>query len=112
MGVRRPQLAEDVSTVPVGDVRINQRHNRHKRQVGTSKQLRSCTSPGAIVKLVATEGADTLAPRTTERLLANRLGHTLEAAFGFEEQVTVWNRPGPGRLTLRGFEPDLYRIKP
>ena len=26
--------------------------------------------------------------------------------------MTVWNRRGPGRLTLRGFEPDLYRIKP
>ena len=62
-------------------------------------------------RVVATEGADTLAP-TTERLLANRLGHTLEPAFGFEGQVTVWNRRGPGRLTLRGFEPDLYRIKP
>ena len=37
---------------------------------------------------------------TTERLLANRLGHTPEPAFGFEQQVTVWNRPGPGRLTL------------
>src|SRR5215217_3046129 len=49
---------------------------------------------------------------TTERLLANRFGHTLEPAFGFEEQVTVWNRRHPGRLTLRGFEPDLYRIKP
>src|SRR5215217_6704293 len=49
---------------------------------------------------------------TTERLLANRLGHTLEPAFDFEQQVTVWNRRCPGRLTLRGFEPDLYRIKP
>src|SRR5215207_1953743 len=49
---------------------------------------------------------------TTESLLAKRFGHTLEPAFGFEEQVTVWNRRGPGRLTLRGFEPDLYRIKP
>src|SRR5215208_3987856 len=58
--------------------------------------------------------AHRLAPHagTTERLLANRLGHTLEPAFGFGEQVTVWNRRGPGRLTLRGFEPDLYRIKP
>src|SRR5215208_7232635 len=58
--------------------------------------------------------AHRLAPHagTTERLLANRLGHTLEPAFGFKGQVTVWNRRHPGRLTLRGFEPDLYRVKP
>src|SRR5215204_621611 len=65
-------------------------------------------------RLVATEGA-TPSPNTPEQsesLLANRLGHTLEPAFDFEQQVTVWNRRCPGRLTLRGFEPDLYRIKP
>ena len=72
--MRRPQLAEDVSTVPVGDVRINQRHNRHKRQVGTSKQLRSCPSPGAIIAIGCYRGRDTSHAGTSESLLANRLG--------------------------------------
>src|SRR5215217_3835290 len=48
----------------------------------------------------------------TERLSANRLRHlfTLQPALGFEEQVTVWNRRGPRRLTLHGFEPGVHLI--
>src|SRR5215204_2208454 len=66
-------------------------------------------------KVIAIGCADTFAhtpPQRTERLSANRLRHlfTLQPALGFEEQVTVSNRRGPGRLTLHDFEPGVHLI--
>src|SRR5829696_1202874 len=110
MGMRRPQLAEDVSTaLESTSVTVDTSVKLAQASNCVPAPLRVQSS-----RLVATEGA-TPSPNTPEQsesLLANRLGHTLEPAFDFEQQVTVWNRRCPGRLTLRGFEPDLYRIKP